>query len=190
MSGPQIVAILIAGVVVLTGLSILIMYNRFVRQHTLVSEAWGQTDVELTRRHDLIPNLVAAVQGYADHERALIESVTRAREAAADHRDRAPHDRERYEDDLTASTARLLARVEAYPDLKASANFLELQDELVHTEDRIAAARRFYNGNVRALNTRVRTFPSNLVAKAFGFEAADFFELRDPTVTAVPNTAI
>lgn len=188
MSGLEVALIVVGAAVVITGLSVLIMYNRFVRQQTLVTESWGQTDVELTRRHDLIPNLVATVKGYADHERAVLEAVTAARDQAATHRDLTPHARETYEDQLTAATGQLLIRAEAYPDLKASSNFLALQAELVNTEDRIAAARRFYNGNVRALNTRVRTFPSILIASMFGFSEADFFELRDPSVASVPNT--
>lgn len=173
-------------VVVVLLVSLLVMYNRFVRQRTLVDESWHGIDVELTRRHDLVPNLVATVQGYAEHERALLEAVTRAREAATAHKGAAPHDREPYEDALTASVAHVLVRAEAYPELKASANFLQLQDELTNTEDRIAAARRFYNGNVRAYNTRLATFPSNLIGSAFSFERREFFELHDPAQRAAP----
>jgi LemA protein len=170
----------VGGVVLLLLLTLVVMYNRFVRQRTLIDESWGQTDVELTRRHELIPNLVRTVQGYADHERALLETLTRAREAAAAHRADSPRTREQYEEALGGAVTDVLVRAEAYPDLKASENFLQLQDELTNTEDRIAAARRFYNGNVRAYNTRVATFPSNLVAAAFHFSPRQFFELRDP----------
>jgi len=159
---------------------VLASYNRFVRQRTLVEESWGGIDVELSRRHDLIPNLVETVQGYAAHERETLELLVRAREAATAHRDERPHERQPYEEGVSRALESVLARVEAYPDLKASSGFLSLQRELTLTEDRIAAARRFYNGNVRAYNTRVRTFPSNLVASTFGFEAKDFFELDDP----------
>jgi LemA protein len=165
----------------------MVMYNRFVRQRALVDESWGQTDVELTRRHDLIPNLVATVQAYAAHERSLLEEVTAARAEATSHQDGAPHEREPFEERLGGALASVLARAEAYPELKANVNFLRLQDELTNTEDRIAAARRFYNGNVRAFNTRVSTFPSNLVAGLFGFTARDFFELRDLAARAVPT---
>jgi len=181
---PVLAAIGVVVVVLL--LSLLVMYNRFIRQRTLVDESWHGIDVELTRRHDLVPNLVATVQGYADHERAVLEALTSAREAATAHKADAPHAREPFEDALTTTVQRVLARAEAYPDLKASANFLQLQDELTITEDRIAAARRFYNGNVRAYNTRLATFPSNLVGSAFHFEPREFFELRDPAMRAAP----
>ncbi|MEZ5094177.1 LemA family protein [Nocardioides sp.] len=187
MTAGQVLLVLVVAALLLLVIAPVVMYNRFVRQRTLIDESWGQTDVELTRRHDLIPNLVATVQGYAAHERAVLEAVTAARAEAAAHQADPPHDRQRFEDRLTGALATVLARVEAYPDLKASAGFLQLQDELTNTEDRIAAARRFYNGNVRAYNTRVSTFPSNLVAGAFGFGARDFFELRDPAVAAVPS---
>jgi LemA protein len=163
------------------------MYNRFVRQRTLVDESWGGIDVELTRRHELIPNLVETVRGYAAHEQATLDAVVRAREAATAHHADDPKSRERYEDALGGALADLLVRVEAYPELKASSHFLALQDELTNTEDRIAASRRFFNGNVRAYNTRVRTFPSNLVAAMFGFTARDFFELRDRAARTAPD---
>ena len=178
--------VVIGAFVLLLLLSLMVMYNRFVRQRVLIDESWGQTDVELTRRHDLIPNLVSTVQGYATHEREALESLTRAREQASAHTRDKPAAREKFEDALGGAVTTVLARAEAYPDLKASANFLELQDELTNTEDRIAAARRFYNGNVRAYNTRVRTFPSNLIASMFHFEIRDFFELKDPAARQVP----
>ena len=177
----------LAGIALLGLLCLVVMYNRFVRQRTLVDESWGGIDVELTRRHDLIPNLVETVRGYATHERTLLETVVRAREAAVAHHDDDPKSRESYEDALGGALAQVLVRAEGYPDLKASRNFLDLQDELTITEDRIAASRRFYNGNVRAYNTRVQTFPSNLVAATFGFDLRDFFELREPAVRAGPD---
>ena len=169
----------ILAVAVLLLLSLLVMYNRFVRQRTLVDEAWGGIDVELTRRHDLIPQLVDTVRGYAAHELAVLTRLVAAREAAAAHHAESPVQRQGYEDALGGALGQVLARVEAYPDLRASQNFLALQDELTNTEDRIAASRRFYNGNVRAYNTRVRTFPSNLVAGVFRFRTREFFELRE-----------
>ncbi len=175
------------GVVAFLLLSVVVMYNRFVRQRTLVDESWGGIDVELTRRHELIPNLVSTVQGYADHERAVLENLTAAREAATAHKTDAPAERQQYEETVGRALTQVLARVEAYPDLKASQNFLDLQDELTNTEDRIAAARRFYNGNVRAYNTRVATFPSNLVAGMFGFEARQFFEITDANARSAPT---
>jgi LemA protein len=161
-------------------LVVLVMYNRFVRQRTLVDESWGGIDVELTRRHELIPNLVETVQGYAAHERTVLENLARAREAATAHRTDDPAQRQEFEETVGRALTEVLARVEAYPDLTASQGFLSLQRELTNTEDRIAASRRFYNGNVRAYNTRVGTFPSNLVAGVFGFRPREFFELREP----------
>jgi LemA protein len=166
---------------------VLASYNRFVRQRTLVEESWGGIDVELSRRHDLIPNLDETVQGYAAHERDTLELLVRARAEATAHRDERPHARQPYEETVTRALQSVLARVEAYPDLKASSNFLSLQRELTLTEDRIAAARRFYNGNVRAYNTRVQTFPSNLVASTFRFRPRDLFELDDPARASVPG---
>lgn len=181
---PVYVAIGLALVLVL---SLIVMYNRFVRQRTLVEESWGQIDVELTRRHELIPNLVETVRGYAAHEQAVLAQLVAAREAATAHQGDSPAERETFEDQVGGAVREVLVRAEAYPDLKASSTFLALQEELTMTEDRIAAARRFYNGNVRALNTRVATFPSNIVAGMFGFERADFFELREPALGGVPK---
>ncbi|MGZ4447308.1 MAG: LemA family protein [Nocardioides sp.] len=186
MTPSSAVALVAVALVVVLLVSLLVMYNRFVRQRVLIDESWGQTDVELTRRHELIPNLVSTVQGYAAHERSVLEALTTAREAAQAHRSDDPKARESYEDALGGAVSQVLVRAEAYPDLKASANFLQLQDELTNTEDRIAAARRFYNGNVRAYNTRVATFPSNLVASTFHFERRDFFELRDQAARQAP----
>lgn len=182
----MIAVYIVLGVVLFVAVSLIVMYNRFVRQRTLVDESWGGIDVELTRRHELIPNLVKTVQGYADHERAVLENLTAAREAATAHKTDDPQQRQQYEEQVGRALTEVLARVEAYPDLKASQNFLDLQDELTNTEDRIAASRRFYNGNVRAYNTRVATFPSNVVAGLFGFKARQFFEITDADVRAAP----
>ena len=189
--GLEVGLLLIAlGFVVLpVGLLVLVSYNRFVRQRALVAESWGSTDVELTRRHDLVPNLVRTVQGYAAHERDLLDALVRSREDAARLRGGAPAQRGPAEDALTLAERDVLARAEAYPDLKASASFLALQRELANTENRIAAARRFFNGNVRAYNTRCATFPSNVVAALFGFRPEDFFELRDPVAREAPPVA-
>jgi LemA protein len=186
MTGEEAIVVAAIAVPLLVLLMLVVSYNRFVSQRTLVDESWRQIDVELQRRHDLIPNLVATVQGYAEHERAVLEAVTAARETAQSHRADPPKGREPFEEQLGGAVRGLMARVEAYPDLKASANFLQLQEELTLTEDRIAAARRFYNGNVRALNTRISTFPSNLVAGMFHFERREFFELTDPQAAAAP----
>ena len=175
------------GSAVVLGVWLVVSRNTFVRLRTLVDESWGDIDVELSRRHDLIPNLVATVQGYADHEREVLETLVRAREDATAHRGDRPAAREGFEETVTRALLSVLARVEAYPDLKASTSFLDLQHQLALTEDRIAAARRFYNGNVRSYDTRVRTFPSNVVAGLFRFPARDFFELHDQASAAVPK---
>ena len=187
MSPALTVVVVILAIILFFVLCVVVMYNRFVRQRTLVDESWSQTDVELTRRHELIPNLVATVKGYAEHEAEVLESLARAREDAVAHKNDDPKTRESSEEQLGRAVGRVLARAEAYPDLKASANFLELQDELTNTEDRIAAARRFYNGNVRAYNTRVSTFPSNVIAGIWHFEPKEFFELTDPAARTAPS---
>jgi LemA protein len=175
------------GVVVLLALRVIASYNRFVRQRNLVVESWRQVDVELNRRHDLIPNLVETVKGYATQERTVLTAVTEARAAAVTASQTATSGVAQHaqaENTLGRALGGLLAVAENYPDLKSSQNFLALQQQLAETEDRIAAARRFYNGNVRALNTRIETFPSSLVATAFNFAKADYFEVDDPAVRA------
>ncbi len=181
---PLVLAAVLSGVLVT--LIVIGMYNRFVRQRQLVDESWHGIDVELTRRHELIPNLVNTVKGYAAYEQSLLTRLVAAREQAAQHAADSPKARVGAELELSAALQQVLMRVEAYPDLRASQNFLQLQSELTNTEDRIAAARRFYNGNVRAYNSRVRTFPSNLIASSFGFEVREFFELASPAVASPP----
>jgi len=161
-------------------------YNRLVTLRQRVKEAWADIDVQLKRRHDLIPNLVETVKGYATHEREVFDAVTRARAAAASP-GASPAQQAQQEGVLGQALGRLFAVAEAYPDLKASTNFLELQRELTETEDRIAAGRRFYNANVRALNTRVESFPSNLVASTFGFHKEEYFEVEDEAVRTAPT---
>ena len=177
---------IVLAIVALLAIAVAVSYNRFVSQRNLVQESWRQVDVELKRRHDLIPNLVETVKGYAAHEREVFEEVTRARAQAATPGS-SPAEQGRQEGILGQALGRLFAVAEAYPDLKASTNFLELQRELTETEDRIAAGRRFYNGNVRALNTRVESFPSNLVASMFGFHQAEYFEVDDEAVRSAPT---
>lgn len=188
--GSTVLVAVLGGLFLLTLLWFVVSYNRFVSQTVLVTESWSQVDVELQRRHDLIPNLVETVKAYAAHEASVFQRVLAARAAAEQHRGDAPAARRPYEEELGGAAHQLVAVAEDYPDLKASRNFLHLQQELTNTEDRIAAGRRFYNGNVRALNTRVRTFPSNLVASMFGFTTRDFFELRDPAMAAPPTTEL
>jgi LemA protein len=178
--------ILIA-VLVVFALAVIASYNRFVRQRNLVQESWRQVDVELNRRHDLIPNLVETVKGYATQERTVLQAVTEARTAAVTaSRSTASGVAAQAEAENTLGRALngLFAVAENYPDLKSSQNFLALQQQLAETEDRIAAGRRFYNSNVRALNTRVEAFPSSIIASMFNFDRADYFEVDDPAVRA------
>ncbi|WP_182112813.1 MULTISPECIES: LemA family protein [unclassified Actinotalea] len=185
----KITLVLVAAAVLLVVVLLLwfvLTYNGFVRLRNLVQEAWRQIDVELHRRHDLIPNLVQTVQGYAAHERAVFDEVTAAR-AAASGPAAGPAQQAAQENQLTAALGRLFAVAEAYPQLRASENFAQLQAELTTTEDRIAAGRRFYNANVRELNTKVEQFPSNVVANVFSFTRAEYFETQDPAVRAVPR---
>lgn len=155
----------------------LAIYNRLARLRQHLRESWADIDVQLKRRHDLIPNLVSTVRGYAAHESELLTKITELRNvAAAEQRPRVLGERET---SLQRQVGTLLVRAEAHPDLKADQHFLKLQRELALTEDRIAAARRFYNGNVRDLNSLVTQFPSRLVANAGGFTTADYFEVAD-----------
>ena len=170
----------IAGIAVVVLLVVVIgwavaTYNGLIKLRNLVQEAWRQIDVELTRRHDLIGNLVETVKGYAAHERGTLEDVVRARSAAMAP-GQSPVQQAESENMLSQALGRLLAIVEAYPDLKANENFMALQNELTATEDRIASARRYYNATVRDLNTRVETVPSNIIAGVFHVERAEYFE--------------
>jgi LemA protein len=164
------------------------LYNGLIRLRNVVQESWRQIDVELNRRHDLIPNLVETVKGYASHERGTLEAVTNARAAAAAPGS-SPAQQAQQENVLTQALGRLFAVAEAYPDLKANQNFLDLQRQLAETEDRIAASRRYYNANVRSLNTKVETVPSNILAGMFHIERAEYFEAEDPQVRAAPSVS-
>lgn len=183
---PIMIALVVVGVlVVAVVLWFIATYNAFVRLRNLVEEAWRQIDVELHRRYDLVPNLVETVKGYASHERGVFEEVTRARAAAA--QPAATRDAQAAnENALTAAIGRLFAVAEAYPVLKADANFQALQAELTNTEDRIAAGRRYYNANVRAFNTKLETFPSSIVGSMTGFRRATYFE-AEGTSREVPR---
>ena len=171
-----VVAVLLVFVLVLV-LGALLSYNRFVRQRQLIDNSWSNVDTELKRRYELIPNLVATVKGYAAHERTTLEAVVRARRDAADARGGAA-EQATQENVLVDALKQLLALREAYPDLKANSQFLDLQQQLTVTEDRIQAARRFYNANVRDYNTRVEAFPSMLIASFARFEKRDYFEVE------------
>ena len=164
----------------------MVMYNGLVRLHQYCRQSWAGIDTELQRRYDLIPNLVATVKGYAAHERGVLSAVVDAR-ARAVASTGSPAAQAADENVLIGSLRKLLVVVERYPNLKASDNFLALQHELTNTEDRIQAARRFYNGNVRDLNTRIETFPSNLVAHLFGFRPREYFNIEDVRVRATPH---
>ena len=182
-----LIALVVVGLVLLLVLIwAVVTYNGLIRLRNLVQEAWRQIDVELQRRHALVPNLVETVKGYATHEREVFEEVTRARAAAAG-AGSGPATQAQNENTLTAALSRLFAVAENYPQLRASENFSQLQAELTNTEDRIAAGRRFYNANVRELNTKVETFPPNIIAGLFSFRRAEYFEANDPAVRAAPN---
>ncbi|MBC2858274.1 LemA family protein [Stappia sp. 28M-7] len=180
---------IVLALIALIGLYLVYIYNDLVRKRQMVREGWSGIDVQLKRRSDLIPNLVEAVKGYATHERAALEAVTemRAQAAGLDPADVAG--RARAEGMLSQALGRLFAVAEAYPDLKASANFRELQSSLESVEDALQLARRYYNGAVRALNVVVESFPSNLVAGRFGFTQEEYFEIDDPAERAVPKVS-
>lgn len=168
-------------VVVLVVLAILVMsiYNALVRLRVRVEEAWSDITVQLKRRADLIPNLVETVKGYASHEKEVFQKVTEARSAVMDATTQGPAETAKAENMFESALKSLFAVAEAYPDLKANQNFLQLQQELVDTEDKIQASRRFYNGGVRDLNTKIEQFPSNIIAGMFKFVKREFFEVDD-----------
>lgn len=177
--------LLLGALLLLPALYVIVQYNGLVGLRNHIAEAWSNVDTELKRRYDLLPNLVATVQGYAAHERALLERVTELRNRCLANQGAVPA-QARDEVQLVAALKQLLVRVEAYPQLKADQHFLALQQELVNTEDRIQAARRFYNGNVRDYRNKCETFPSRLVAALFGFPPAEFFSVP-PAVGEVPD---
>ncbi len=168
---------IILAVVAAVVLWFIFAYNGFVRLINRAKEAWADIDVQLKRRYDLIPNLVNTVKGYATHESSVFENVTKARTVAMGAGNLA--EKGQAENMLTGALKSIFALAEAYPDLKANQNFLELQRELSDTEDKIQAARRFYNTNVRDLNTRIESFPSNIIAGAFRFSKMEFFQLEE-----------
>ncbi len=169
--------IVVSAVIVLASLWVVFTYNAMIRSRNMVDQGWSGIDVQLKRRHDLIPNLVEAVQGYAAHERETFEAVTAARAGAMSAS--GPVAAGAAEGILGQVLGRLFAVAEAYPQLRAAENFLELQAELSNTEDQIAAARRIYNGNVQSYNTKIQIFPNSLVAGLGHFAAREFFEIDD-----------
>ena len=180
--------LIVLGIIVVIVLIIVIYlvstYNGLVKLNVRVDEAWSDITVQLKRRADLIPNLVNAVKGYATHESGVFEAVTAARAATINAT--TPAEASVAENQMQGALKSLFAVSEAYPQLQASQNFLQLQGELVDTEDKIQASRRFYNGGVRELNTKIKVFPNNIFAKRLGFTARDFFEVADSAAIAEP----
>ena len=174
------------GLFILTifGAATAILYNRLIRSRNRVSTAWSDVDVQLQRRHDLIPQLVKAVDAYSKYERATIEAVTELRVEAMRVVD--VEARGKAEESLGAGVSRLLALAESYPDLKANENFMKLQAELIETENYLQFARRYYNGSVRDYNTMMQTVPSNIVASAFAFREREFFQKTSDEAANVP----
>ena len=174
-------------VIVFALLWVVLTYNRFITLRNRVKEAFSDIDVQLKRRYDLIPNLVETVKGYASHEKGVFEKVTEARTRAMGAQNM--HAKAEAENMLSTTLKSLFAVAENYPDLKASANFLELQRELRDAEDKIQAARRFYNTNVMALNTKVESTPSNFIAQLFGFKKEEFFEIEEAQARETPKVS-
>jgi LemA protein len=179
------VLIIVLVVLLLPVVYVAVQYNWLVSLRNYISESWSNVDTELKRRYDLIPNLVATVKGYAAHEREVLERVTELR-ARCVANNGSPAEQARDETQLVDALKQMLVVVENYPQLKADQQFLKLQQELITTENRIQAARRFYNGNVRDYRNKCETFPSNLVAQMFGFQPREFFSVP-PSVKEVPD---
>jgi len=180
---------IIVGVVLLVLIWAAGTYNGLVRVRNHCNEAWSNVDTELKRRYNLIPNLVEAVKGYAKHEQDVLEGVVAARNKAAAN-EGSPKSQAEDENALVGGLRKMFLLVEGYPDLKASTNFLALQEELTTTENRIQRARRFYNANVRDLANRIETFPSNLLAGLYGFQKREFFEIEDSSQREAPRVEL
>jgi LemA protein len=178
--------LIVLGLLVVIILAVVGVYNGLVRLRNQVKEAWAQVDVQLKRRYDLIPNLMETVKGYMSHERETLEAVTQARAAVGNAGGGIP-ERIQAESGLTAALGRLFAVSEAYPDLKASTNFLALQEELASTENKISFARQFYNETVMNMNNKVEMFPSNIVAGMFNFTKEEFFEVDEAVEREAPK---
>jgi LemA protein len=179
------VLIVLAVIAIVPAIYVVATYNALVALRNHIRDAWSNIDTELKRRYDLIPNLVATVKGYAAHEREVLEQVTRLRTQCIASQGK-PSEQAVDENQLVAALQKMLAVVENYPQLKADQNFLELQKELTNTEDRIQAARRFFNGNVRDYRNKCQSFPSSIVAGLFHFEPEDYFNV-DPAVREAPK---
>jgi len=183
-----VIALLAAVVIIAPVVWAVAVYNQLVRDRNRVAQAWSDVDVQLTRRHELIPRLVEIVKGYAGYERALLTSLAELRSQSTAGTSPAP--RAEIERSVTSGVSRLVAVVESYPDLKASQNFSDLHAKLVDTENQIQFARRYYNGAVNLFNNRIQRFPDLLVARTFGFQLAEFFDLDEPAAAAAPKVAI
>ena len=179
--------LIIVAVVAVVAIAVVVLYNQLVRRRIEVDNAWSQIDVQLKRRLDLIPNLVETVKGYANHERSALEAVIAARSASLA-AGATPHEQAAADTALSGALRQLFALSEAYPDLKANASFVSLQEELSNTESRIAYARQFYGDSVAAYNTAIQKFPNVIVARLFGFIAREFFE-AEPAAAAPPSVS-
>lgn len=177
--------VIIAAIVVLV-IVVAVMYNRFIRSRNLLNEAWSGIDVQLKRRHDLIPNVVETVKGYAQHERKTFEEITRLRSKMTDP-DMTVKETEKLESSFTQALKSIFALAEAYPDLKANQNFIELQKTLADVEEQLQLARRYYNGTVRDYNILVESFPNNILASLFHFSKAEYFEIELATERETPE---
>jgi LemA protein len=171
--------LIVLGVLAVVVIVFVVAYNGLVRRRNAIDSAWAGIDVQLQRRHDLVPNLVETVKGYAAHERETLDAVVQARNAAV--AAQGPQAQAQAENVLTGALRQLFALAEAYPDLKANQNFLALQEELTSTEDRVAYARQFYNDAVLSYNTKIQSIPSNVIARMFSFGPREFFEAGDDT---------
>lgn len=174
---------IIVGIAAVLVIALIAIYNSLVHSKVRVDEAWSDINVQLKRRYDLIPNLIETVKGYASHEKSVFEEVTEARSNAMNAQ--SPKEKAQAENMFTGALKSLFAVAEAYPDLKANENFKALQDELVDTEDKIQAARRFYNGAARDLNIKIKTFPNIIFAGPLGFSAREFFDVDESEAEAV-----
>ena len=180
---------IVIGLLVVIGIYFGVTYNSLVRSRNQVSNSWAQIDVQLKRRHDLIPNLVETVKGYAKHERETLEAVTNARNLAQKAVGSGVGAQSKAEAGLSGALSRLLAVAENYPDLKANQNFLALQEELTSTENKISFSRQFYNDSVYSYNNRTQMFPSNIVAGMTGFKPGEFFEVEVPGEREAPKVS-
>jgi len=183
------VAWILLAVIVVVAIWVIGIYNGLVGARNQVKNAWAQIDVQLKRRHDLIPNLVETVKGYMTHERDTLENVTKARNMAVSAVGTGVGAQAQAESVLTQVLGRLIAVAESYPDLKANQNFLALQEELTSTENKIGFARQFYNDQVMQFNNRIQMFPSNIVAGAFNFKESEFFEVKDEAEREAPKVS-